>query len=98
MLLAYNKANPASGGCLDEDAGGLTDFGRRAIAVMNEVGMVVCGSHSSYRAAREAIDLSRTPVIFSHSNPRAVYDHPRNIPDDLTPGRASCRERARQYG
>jgi membrane dipeptidase len=50
---------------------------------MNETGMVVCGSHCGYRTARELIDFSETPVIFSHSNPRAVWDHPRNIPDEI---------------
>ncbi len=83
MLLAYNRGNAAAGGCLDDGKPGLTDFGRQAIRAMNEAGMVVCGSHSSYRAAREAIDYSAAPVIFSHSNPRAMFDHPRNIPDDL---------------
>lgn len=83
MLLAYNLGNAAAAGCLDAEDGGLTPFGREAIAAMNAVGMVVCGSHSSPRAAREAIDLSSAPVIFSHSNPRAIYDHPRNISDAL---------------
>ena len=82
MLIAYNRANPAGGGCLEED-GGLTEFGRRAITEMNDVGMVVCCTHTGHRTAREAIEMSRDPVIFSHSNPNAVYAHPRNIPDDL---------------
>lgn len=50
---------------------------------MNACGMVPCGTHTGYRSARELVDISSTPVIFSHSNPRAVWDHPRNIPDDL---------------
>jgi membrane dipeptidase len=50
---------------------------------MNRVGMVVCASHAGYRTARELIDASSEPVIFSHSNPRAVWNSPRNIPDDL---------------
>jgi len=82
MLIAYNRSNVAGGGCLDEDRG-LTAFGRRIIAEMNAIGMMVCCSHAGYRTAREAIDASSKPVIFSHSNPRAMWDHPRNIPDDL---------------
>ena len=82
MLVAYNLSNMAGGGCLDDDCG-LTDFGRRAVAAMNRVGMVPCGTHTGYRTARELIDASSTPIIFSHSNPRAVWDHPRNIPDEL---------------
>lgn len=83
MLIAYNRANGAGGGCLDEADEGLSAFGRKVIAEMNRVGMVLCCSHAGYRTARQAIDASAHPVIFSHSNPRAVWDHPRNIPDDL---------------
>lgn len=83
MLGAYNVANEAAGGCLDPDDKGLTAFGRQVVTEMNRVGMVVCGTHTGYRTAREMIDLSSQPTIFSHSNPRGVWDHPRNIPDDL---------------
>ena len=82
MLLAYNRNNRAGGGCQDEDTG-LTVFGRRMLHEMARVGIVACCSHTGYRTAREAIDESPTPVIFSHSNARALVDHPRNIPDDL---------------
>lgn len=82
MLIAYNNANRAGGGCQEPDAG-LTDFGRLVIDEMSRVGMVLCCSHTGYRTAREAIDHSPGPIIFSHSNPRALHDHPRNIPDDL---------------
>lgn len=82
MLIAYNRNNLAGGGCQDEDSG-LTDYGRRMLEEMARVGMLACCSHTGYRTAREAIDASPTPVIFSHSNPRALRDHPRNIPDDL---------------
>ncbi len=94
MLVAYNLANLAGGGCMEDD-GGLTAFGRSVVAEMNRVGMVPCGSHTGYRTARELIDVSSTPVIFSHSNPRAVWDHPRNIPDDLM---TACAERGGVIG
>lgn len=82
MLVAYNRNNRAGGGCMDEDTG-LSDFGREIIAEMNRVGMVVCCSHTGQRSALEAIELSNAPAIFSHSNPRTLHDHPRNISDDL---------------
>jgi len=88
MLAAYNRANAAGGGCLAIDTG-LTTYGRAVISEMNRVGMVVCGSHCGYRTAREMIDFSAEPVIFSHSNPKSMYDHPRNIPDDLMKACAS---------
>lgn len=82
MLIAYNKNNRLGGGCQDEDRG-LTDYGRRVIDEMERVGMVLCCSHTGYRTAAEAMEYSRHPVIFSHSNPRTLCDHERNIPDEL---------------
>ena len=82
MLIAYNRANPAGGGC-QEDDGGLTTFGRDVIAEMERVGMQLCLSHTGHRTAREALAVATRPVIFSHSNCSAVHPHPRNIPDDL---------------
>ena len=81
MLFAYNRNNAAGGGCHDEDVG-LTDFGRAVIAEMNRVGMLVDCSHSSHRTTIEAMAASTAPVIFSHSNPRGLWDHARNIRDD----------------
>lgn len=81
MLLAYNKDNRASGGCLEGNIG-LTDFGREVIREMNRVGMMVDVSHMSYKAAMEAFEVSQSPVIFSHSNPIALFDHYRNITDE----------------
>ncbi len=81
MLFAYNRNNLAGGGCHDEDTP-LTDFGRQVIREMNRVGMVVDCSHTGYRTTMDALEASDSPVIFSHSNARAVRDHERNIWDD----------------
>jgi membrane dipeptidase len=81
MLLAYNKDNRASGGCLEGNIG-LTDFGEQVIREMNRVGMVVDVSHMGYRATMEACETSAAPVIFSHSNPKGLWDNVRNISDD----------------
>ena len=81
MLLAYNKDNRASGGCMEGNIG-LTDFGRDVVKEMNRVGMVVDVSHMGYRATMETFDVSSKPVIFSHSNPNGLRDHPRNISDE----------------
>ncbi|MBN3858914.1 membrane dipeptidase [Paraburkholderia sp. Ac-20340] len=94
MLIAYNRANGAGGGCLEDDHG-LTSFGKKVISEMNQVGMVLCCTHAGYRTAREAIDFSFGPIIFSHSNPRSVWNHPRNIPDDLI---VACAERGGVIG
>ncbi|RIK93525.1 MAG: membrane dipeptidase [Proteobacteria bacterium] len=85
MLIAYNETNKIGGGCQDDDPG-LSDIGRQAIDEMARVGMPLCLSHTGYRTAREALEYAKGPVIFSHSNPLALKDHPRNIPDDLIDG------------
>ncbi len=83
MLPVYNRRNLAGSGCHDPDDEGLTGHGRAILSEMDRVGMVKCCSHTGYRTAREILDSTDRPVIFSHSNPRALRDHPRNIPDDL---------------
>lgn len=82
MLMAYNRNNRVGGGCQDDDQG-LTAFGREVLDEMARVGMIACCTHTGYRTASEVMDYSVNPVIFSHSNPRAVHDHPRNVPDEL---------------
>ena len=82
MLIAYNRNNRVGGGCHDDD-GGLTAFGRQVLAEMAAVGMVVCCTHTGERTVRGVIDTHPDPVIFSHSNPRVLNDHPRNISDDI---------------
>ena len=81
ILFAYNRNNLAGGGCHDEDTG-LTDFGRGAVREMNDLGILVDCSHCGYRTTLDAMELSRAPVVFSHSNPRALRDHERNIRDE----------------
>jgi membrane dipeptidase len=81
MLLAYNRDNRASGGCMEGNIG-LTDFGRAVVKEMNRVGMVLDVSHMGYRATMDAFETSTKPVIFSHSNPNALHEHARNISDE----------------
>jgi membrane dipeptidase len=81
MLLAYNKDNRASGGCMEDNIG-LTDFGMQVIQEMNRVGMIVDASHMGYKATMETFNISSEPVIFSHSNPRGVRKNLRNITDE----------------
>lgn len=82
MLLAYNKTNQLAGGCDDTDTG-LTQRGREFIDEMARVGMILCCSHTGHKTVREICDYSSKPVIFSHSNPLAMADHVRNVPDEL---------------
>jgi membrane dipeptidase len=62
--------------------GGLSPLGRRFVAEANRLGVVLDASHASDRALDQMLELSRTPIILSHSGLKAVFDHPRNIDDD----------------
>lgn len=82
MLMAYNLQNRVGGGCMEPD-NGLTPFGEQLIGEMERVGMIVCCSHTGERTTLDVIERSRNPMIFSHSNPRALWDHPRNVRDHV---------------
>ncbi len=82
MLLAYNKKNLVGDGCHERTDGGLSLFGIELVREMDRVGMIVDCSHTGYHTSMEAMEASANPVIFSHSNPRALWDHDRNIRDD----------------
>lgn len=81
MLMAYNNNNAAGAGCQGENTG-LTNYGRAIVREMNRVGMLVDASHAGVRTTFDLMENSATPVIFSHSNVRAICDHPRNITDE----------------
>lgn len=80
--LAYNQRNYVADGCAEESNSGLSRFGVAVVREMNEVGMVVDGTHAGYRSTMEAMEISELPFIFSHSNPHAVRPHYRSIRDD----------------
>jgi membrane dipeptidase len=63
--------------------GGLTAFGRAVIAELNRLGIIVDLAHASPDVMRQVLDITRAPIVFSHSNARALADHPRNVPDDV---------------
>ncbi|MEE8285517.1 MAG: membrane dipeptidase [Gammaproteobacteria bacterium] len=81
MLFAYNLNNDAAGGCHDADIG-LSDFGKAIVREMNRVGIIIDCSHAAYRTTMDIMAESSKPVVFSHSNPVAVWDHQRNIRDE----------------
>ena len=60
---------------------GLSPLGRSWVAEMNRLGLVIDGSHSSDATFDQMVELSRVPIVLSHSGPKAIFDHPRNIDD-----------------
>lgn len=84
MTLTHSRNTPWADSATDSPAhDGLTDLGRDVVREMNRIGMLVDLSHVSEKAMHDALDAARAPVIFSHSNARAINGHARNVPDSV---------------
>ena len=84
MTLTHSKNNDWADSATDDPAhDGLTPFGKAIVGEMNRLGMLVDLSHVSPKVMHDVLDATKAPVIFSHSNARALMDHARNVPDDV---------------
>jgi membrane dipeptidase len=62
--------------------GGLSPLGRRWVAEMNRLGIIIDASHSSDATFDDMLRLSRVPIVLSHSGPKAIFQHRRNLDDE----------------
>ncbi len=84
MTLTHFKTTEWANSATDAPRhGGLSPYGERVVHEMNRIGMLVDLSHVSEDTMLDALKMSTAPVIFSHSNARALQDHPRNVPDSV---------------
>lgn len=84
--LVHSRNNQFADSATDKNGqvwGGLSPLGRQLIKRANALGMIVDMSHAHDMALAQAIELSETPVILSHSGVSKLYQHPRNVPDGL---------------
>ena len=84
MTLTHSSNTPWADSATDTPKfGGLAPFGEEVVKEMNWLGMLVDLSHTSPDTMEDALRVTQAPVIFSHSDARALNDHPRNVPDNI---------------
>ena len=84
ITLCHTKNNDICDSSNDKpEHGGLSEFGKKVVKRMNELGMIIDVSHISDKSFFDVIELSTAPVVASHSSVRAVCDHPRNMTDEM---------------
>jgi microsomal dipeptidase-like Zn-dependent dipeptidase/GMP synthase-like glutamine amidotransferase len=83
MTLCHNGDNDICDSAKgNNEHGGVSAFGEKVIQEMNRVGMMVDLSHASEKSFYDAIDISKLPIVCSHSSSRLLCDHPRNLTDE----------------
>lgn len=84
MTLCHNGDNDIcdSASKTQNTHGGVSAFGEQVIKEMNRLGILVDMSHAGEKSFYDALDISETPIVCSHSSARALCDHPRNLTDD----------------
>jgi membrane dipeptidase len=85
MTLTHSKSLAWADSATDEPRtkNGLSPFGEEVIREMNRLGMLIDLSHVSVATMKRSLEVSKAPVIFSHSSARAINDHARNVNDEV---------------
>ena len=81
--LTWNYDTRYAASCMSKKDYGLTGVGEELVMDMNRYGIIIDLAHSSKGTMLEAIEISKKPVIISHSNYTRVVKHPRNVDDDI---------------
>ena len=84
--LGWNEKTPLTGS--NKTGGGLTHLGREYVTEAQRLGIIIDVSHISDEGFWDIINITQAPIVASHSNSRAVFDHSRNLTDDMF--RAIC--------
>ncbi|HEY3368003.1 MAG TPA: dipeptidase [Symbiobacteriaceae bacterium] len=83
MGLVWSHRNEVADGAYEEGSGGgLTKFGREVVKEMNRLGMLIDLAHITAPGFYDVLELSEQPVLFTHGNCRALWDHARNLTDE----------------
>ena len=83
ITLCHNGDNDLCDSCRGSSVhGGVSRFGEQVIREMNRLGLMVDLSHAADKSFYDALEISKTPIVCSHSSCRALCDHPRNLTDD----------------
>lgn len=83
LQFTYNIQNRFANGSMERNNCGISKAGIDLIKKCNELKIIIDGSHQGDRDVLDICEFSSSPVIISHSNARAVYNHPRNVPDEV---------------
>lgn len=78
----WNYKNQLASGVLEKEDTGLTEFGKKAVRRMNELGILIDVSHLSKKSFWDVAEISTKPICASHSNSKAVKNNPRNLTDE----------------
>jgi membrane dipeptidase len=82
MQPTYQRRNQFGSGCGEKNDDGLSRLGVDWVESMNKLGMAISLSHVGFKTSMEVMEISKDPVVFDHSNPKAVCKHMRNITDE----------------
>ncbi len=82
LVLAYNIRTPIGDGVIEEHDSGLSHLGKKFIAEMNRLNLIIDGSHTGYHTTMQALELTTAPMVFSHSGAYGIHPHMRNIRDE----------------